>query len=157
MLGRHHPVISHIITFQAPWCRETSYQLLNFQASQPGIQCSVDPKCPVLTLCDHKTTTFLINPLYFTWSLYGASTLYDKYWTLNLRVEQGSVLIGLISQSSGKISISVFPSPYFPSERKEAANQLSMKDLRSASHDEVVIVSASSKLQLACCLANFNL
>ena len=88
-------------------------------------ECNVDTKCPVLIFPDHKTTTFLINPLFFTRSLHGTPTLYDNYRTLKVRAGHGSVLI---SDSDGKISISVF-SLNFPA--KEVANQFYMKDLRS--------------------------
>ena len=83
--GGHHPVISQIITTQASLQPERQHQIMPSTVKPASLYGNVDPKCPVLILRHHKTTTFLINPLYFTWSLCGASTLYDKYWKLKVR------------------------------------------------------------------------
>ena len=77
--GGHHPVISQIITTQASLQPERQHQIMPSTVKPVSLYCNVDPKCPVLILRHHETTTFLINPLYFTWSLYGSSTLYDKW------------------------------------------------------------------------------
>ena len=105
----------HHLTDPAP---ERQHQIRPSTLKPASLECNVDTQCPLLILPDHKTTTFLINPLYFTWSLYGTSTLYDNYWTWQVRAGQGSVLIGRIGDSDGKISISVF-SVSFPAKGKK--------------------------------------
>ena len=100
----------HHLTGPAP---ERQHQIRTSTLKPASLEYNVDTKCwfslttkPLLSSLTHYT-------------LRGVSMepqVYTTYWTLKVRAEQGSVLIGKIWDSDGKISISVlascFSTPY---------------------------------------------